>query len=230
MSRIRSRFLQVAVAATAATAVAGGVAIAGIPSANGTFHGCVDTSGELRVYDAESGAKGCDQGEREIAWNRQGPAGPKGPTGATGPKGATGAAGPSFARGHWRTSSIATRDTYRTFVKSALPAGNFVVTAKLDAFMPEVVGSIHWGVIKCRLRVDRAEGGGQTLDTVRTDVSDNGPEYAAMSLMGLWSDAGGGDEVRVECLSDGSWMDRHPELGNIKLMTQEVGGYTVLAD
>jgi hypothetical protein len=233
MLRIRSRFLQVALTATAATALAGGIAVAGIPSADGTFHGCVDTSGELRMYDAESGAKGCDQGERPIAWNQQGPAGPKGATGATGatgPKGATGPAGPSFARGHWRTSSIVTSDEYRTFVESALPAGNFVVTAKLDAFMREIPGSAHWGELKCRLRVDKAEGGGVTLDTIRTDVSDNGPEYAAVSLMGLWSDPGGGDDVRVECKSDGSWMNVHPKLGNIKLMTQEVGGYTVLAD
>jgi hypothetical protein len=60
--------------------VAGGVAYAAIPGADGTINGCYKTGdGTLRVIDAEAGAT-CKTNEKPIAWSQTGPPGePGGP-------------------------------------------------------------------------------------------------------------------------------------------------------
>jgi hypothetical protein len=67
------------VAIVALIVALGGVAIASIPSADGTIHGCYNAQGQLRVIDAESGAS-CAPGETALSWNQTGPAGPPGPS------------------------------------------------------------------------------------------------------------------------------------------------------
>src|SRR5579862_22663 len=82
------RPLAVALAATAAVLVAGGIAYAWIPDSNGVIHACYQKhSGELRVIDSW---KGCRHDEVPLSWNQSGPTGPAGATGASG---ATGPAG-----------------------------------------------------------------------------------------------------------------------------------------
>ena len=82
--------------AIAAVAVAG-AALAAIPDGNGVIHACrkVD-GGALRVV---AKASACRHGERALAWNQRGVAGPTGPAGPAGPKGATGAQGPQGPAG-----------------------------------------------------------------------------------------------------------------------------------
>jgi hypothetical protein len=68
-----------------------GAAYAAIPSADGVIHSCytssgANPSGQLRVIDAEAGAK-CLKNESPLDWNARGP---KGDTGATGPPGMSG--------------------------------------------------------------------------------------------------------------------------------------------
>ena len=91
---MRSKIL-VALAITA-VAVAG-TALAAIPDGNGVIHACrkVD-GGALRVV---AKASACRHGERALAWNQRGVAGPTGPAGPAGPKGATGAQGPQGPAG-----------------------------------------------------------------------------------------------------------------------------------
>jgi hypothetical protein len=61
--------------------VAGGIAYAAIPGADGTISGCYKTSdGTLRVIDAEAGQT-CKANETPIAWSQTGPPGPPGPPG-----------------------------------------------------------------------------------------------------------------------------------------------------
>jgi hypothetical protein len=59
----------------------GAVALAAIPSADGTITGCRDNrSGALRVIDAEAG-QSCTAKETALTWNQTGPAGPPGVAG-----------------------------------------------------------------------------------------------------------------------------------------------------
>lgn len=64
--------------------VGSAVAVAAIPSADGTIHGCrKNSNGTLRVIDAEAGQQ-CQQGETALTWNQTGPQGPQGPAGTDG--------------------------------------------------------------------------------------------------------------------------------------------------
>jgi hypothetical protein len=64
--------------------VAGGVAYAAIPGADGTISGCYRTiDGTLRVIDAEAGQT-CRSGEKPITWSQTGPPGPPGEPGEPG--------------------------------------------------------------------------------------------------------------------------------------------------
>lgn len=77
--------------------VAGGVAAATIPGADGTITGCYGSrTGVLRVVDA---SQRCLTGEQRLQWNRTGPPGPVGERGATGPAGPQGPAGEPGATG-----------------------------------------------------------------------------------------------------------------------------------
>ena len=74
-----------------ATAVAGGFALAAIPS-SGVISGCYQKNqGQLRVVDS---AADCHSSEVPLSWNQTGVGGSQGATGATGPIGATGVQGP----------------------------------------------------------------------------------------------------------------------------------------
>jgi hypothetical protein len=53
------------------------VAVASIPSADGTFTACVKSDGALRLVDAEAG-KTCKTSEQTVTWNQAGPQGPAG--------------------------------------------------------------------------------------------------------------------------------------------------------
>ena len=85
--------------------LAGGVAWATIPSANGTIHGCYKTGvggvddpnkGQLRVVDS---ASDCKNNETAISWNEKGVPGAVGATGPAGPAGAKGDTGPAGPQG-----------------------------------------------------------------------------------------------------------------------------------
>jgi hypothetical protein len=80
-----------------ATAIAGGIAWATIPAANGVIKGCYQkNNGQLRVVDS---ADACTSAELPIQWNQNGPKGATGAKGATGTKGATGLRGPQGPTG-----------------------------------------------------------------------------------------------------------------------------------
>jgi hypothetical protein len=73
--------------------LAGGLAWASIPDANGVIHGCYkDVSGDLRVVD--SATSSCKNNETSLVWNQAGTPGPQGPAGPQGPQGPEGPQGP----------------------------------------------------------------------------------------------------------------------------------------
>jgi type VI secretion system secreted protein Hcp len=89
--------LKIALPTVAALGAGGAIAVAAIPSADGTIHACYATgtdttgaSGRLRVIDESNE---CQGGENAISWNQQGTPGPQGPKGDQGNKGDQGSAG-----------------------------------------------------------------------------------------------------------------------------------------
>ncbi len=78
---------------TALVLSASGLAVASIPSADGTIQACYDNqSGALRVIDTSAAVGGkCAAGQTPLSWNQTGPPGPQGSSGTQGPPGAAGA-------------------------------------------------------------------------------------------------------------------------------------------
>lgn len=95
----------IAVIATLGVLAVVGVGYAAIPSADGVIHSCYNASanpsGQLRVIDAEAGAK-CAKNEKALAFNQKGPKGDpgaQGPKGDAGPQGTQGEPGPKGDQG-----------------------------------------------------------------------------------------------------------------------------------
>jgi hypothetical protein len=168
-----------------------------------------------------AGAKG--------ATGAQGPAGPAGPKGATGPQGP---AGPSFVRANYRAGWIGgLTGTYATVAKLVLPPGFHHVDAKLHGYAGDLPGPAdYWEDVNCRLIVMTPDGE-VGLDRSAAEISDGGPERAAISLTGLyWVPAGEAHTAALQCSADGDWSSPGVKVGDIKLTAAEVDGYTVKVD
>ena len=88
-----SRRTMVTAAAVGAVVLGASVAVASVPSANGTISGCrTVATGALRVIDTDAGQQ-CRTGERLLTWNQQGPAGTNGTNGTNGTSGTNGVSG-----------------------------------------------------------------------------------------------------------------------------------------
>jgi hypothetical protein len=137
------------VAILALIAALGGVAIASIPSADGTIHGCYNGQGALRVIDAEGGAT-CAPGETALNWNQTGPPGP---------------AGPSQAFEGFRDVGKELRPIDRQLVSlGGIPPGDYVLTAKM--WVRSVAD--HSRYVDCFLRA------GAQFDHTSTRLETNG--------------------------------------------------------
>jgi hypothetical protein len=89
---MKQTLMGAAAGALAATVIAGGVAWATIPAADGVIHGCYQKEeGHLRVIDDASTT--CRLSEVAISWSQTGPQGPQGPQGPAGPPGPQGPQG-----------------------------------------------------------------------------------------------------------------------------------------
>src|SRR5262249_48863203 len=107
-----------------------------IPDSNGVIHACYNKSGgSIRVmYDSVTK---CSANETSWNWNVTGPAGPTGPPGTQGLQGPTGPPGPSnaFVQKFDPGALGFPISNGPVIVQSLnLPAGNYVVTASLDAY------------------------------------------------------------------------------------------------
>ena len=97
----RSRLFKLALPAAVVLGAGTAVAIAAIPSSDGTIRGCYVTtgtppSGQLRVIDE---GQNCAASEATLTWNQQGPTGPVGPQGDPGPPGDSGSGGSGGSTG-----------------------------------------------------------------------------------------------------------------------------------
>lgn len=108
-----------------------GIALATIPSANGTIAACYSKSGgTLRIID--SSVTNCKASETAISWNTVGPQGPTGPTGPQGPQGAIGPVGPSHA--YFQSQGSASGAPFHTIATLTVPAGSYVIDARTVLF------------------------------------------------------------------------------------------------
>jgi hypothetical protein len=141
--------------AVLALVLAGGIAFAAIPAANGTITGCYKANGSLRVIDVEAGHT-CSSTEQQLAWNQtgpqgaqgiQGPEGPEGPQGPAGPQGPPGPQGPSGALGDlFHSQRFTTLENYAgqevVVPLGSLPAGSYSLDLAVHASAGAGPGSL----------------------------------------------------------------------------------------
>jgi hypothetical protein len=114
---VRKRPVRVAIGAAILLGTAAGLAYATIPGPGGVIQGCyAKSNGGLRVID--SPAASCTSKETALAWNQQGPTGPRGPSNA-----------------YAATTDLAVHDfsigSEATLATIDLPAGSYVFNAKV---------------------------------------------------------------------------------------------------
>jgi hypothetical protein len=197
-----------------------GVSLAAIPGSDGVIHGCYSTvggfSGQLRVIDPQAGAK-CLRQEKAIDWNQRGPqgapgapgpkgdAGPQGDTGPQGPQGLQGAPGTSeaYARTDFTSHTIPPNNApYAVVASKDLPAGSYVVNAKLTA---ENRDSTQGVTLSCVLR---EQGASSYLDISFSGIPRSGEfgpssSYASPVLQDVLQGYGGGT-LEIGCAQNGS--------------------------
>jgi hypothetical protein len=183
----------------------GAIASAAIPDSNGVIHGCYQNiKGTLRVVESPSD---CQISETALNWSQQGPTGQTGPTGPTGPQGEQGVPGPPGPAGPpgppgppgvgkaFQTDkfSAAVPNGDQTTVASlALPAGNYVVTAK-----GTVENNDHNALWICDLKRD-----GSTFDqsfTTTESTGLNATNNDSMIVLGGISTLAASGNVTMTC-------------------------------
>jgi len=220
-----------------------GAAYAAIPSADGVIHACYNAnsnpSGQLRVIDAEAGAK-CAKNEKPLNFNQtgpQGPQGPAGPAGPAGPQGETGPAGPAGPAGPqgpqgepgpagistamfvFTTAPINISENMTKVLSKSLPAGSWalVATTNMD------VGQTSFGgdrilTTACQLR-NGAAIVGSAVD--RRFVPEDDFATASLTLNGGAAVPAGGGEVSLWCQSQiGATVTQ------AQIMMLQVGGFS----
>jgi hypothetical protein len=213
---IKRRSVILALAPLVALAAVG-VSVAAIPSSDGAIHACYSTfggySGQLRVIDTQAGAK-CLRQEKALDWNQRGPQGATGapgakgdpgPQGATGPQGLPGEAGTSkaYARTDFTSHTLPANNAGPVVVASKdLPAGSYVVNAKLTA---ENRDSTQGVTLDCVLR---EQGASSYLDVGFSGIPRSGEfgpssSYAGPVLQDVLQGYGGGT-LEIACSQNGS--------------------------
>jgi len=143
----------------AAGGASGAAAIGNARAESGAHHGCVGSSGLLRVVAT---GESCKRNEAPITWSQTGPPGPQGPAGEPGPRGEPGPAQPPRLV---MDRAAPTPDGDRTdglpIVSVELGAGKWLVTGTVDLHAPAT-----GGFVACRV--------GQNEDLVGLDGADVG--------------------------------------------------------
>jgi len=139
---ISRRVLAVAGTVTVLVGVgtAAGAAIAAGPVSSGVVSACYKTvaaSGSHAVVLENTGHT-CPSGYTQVTWNQKGQTGPQGPAGPQGPR------GPSAGFTASTDGVVLANGTTDTSVVSlTLPAGSYIVQAKLVPFISSGVDSMH---------------------------------------------------------------------------------------
>jgi hypothetical protein len=187
-----------------------GVSVAAIPSSDGVIHGCYSTfggfSGQVRVIDTQAGAK-CLRQEKALDWNQRGPqgaTGAPGPKGDPGPQGLQGEPGTSeaFAKTDFTSHTIPPNNASVVVSSKDLPAGSYVVNAKLTAENRDGTQGV---TLDCVLR---EQGASSYLDISFSGIPRSGEfgpssSYASPVLEDVLQGYGGGT-LEIACAQNGS--------------------------
>lgn len=190
--KLRSRALT-AGAVAGGLVLAGGVAYAAIPSADGTIHACYsEKTGALRAVD---GSANCRQAEQPLVWNQNGPKGdpgPEGPKGEEGDKGDPGAPGTSQGFEAYGEKFRVGPDG-AVIVSKEVPAGSYIVTATVKGPQPAKNGDAD---PNCFL---------QAQSESKFELMDSLPFLGQFSIVMTGGyQAGESSTVQVRCFPDGS--------------------------
>ena len=180
-------------AAALLIAAGGGYALAS--SSGGTITACVRHNGGT-LYEASK----CAKHDSTLRWSKQGPQGSQGPQGPQGLEGSPGAPGAPGARGPSNGYSslddgpISINSSAETPVVSVtLPAGNYIVLAKLVPFAAS--GGTDAAVC------DLLDPTGVLVDRGESVVNSSTISFDTVTLAGPLTTAGGGT-ARVQCKAD----------------------------
>lgn len=132
---------------------AAGAAIAAGPVSSGVVSACYKTvaaSNGSHAVLLENTGHTCPSGYTHVTWNQKGQTGPQGqigPQGQPGPQGQTGPEGPPGPSAGFTASTddigLANGTTDTSVVSLTLPAGSYIVQAKLVPFISSGVDSMH---------------------------------------------------------------------------------------
>ena len=209
---LRSK-LSVAAGIVTGVIVAGTIAWAAIPAADGTITACyrqratlTEPKGALRVVDSPSQ---CTSGETALTWNQQGQPGPAGPAGISGAR--------------FVPTSFAMLPDSGDFVQIAtttLPRGSYVVIATVTG--SEVVNDEN--TLICHLRHGDYFIGGQTtgLAEAYQDIIQHEADYASLTVTG-GAALDDGDAISLWCRAEGHDAEVQVHQGHIMIL--QVGGF-----
>ena len=161
MERIRRHVSYANVAATLALVFATsgvGYAATGGFSSGGTLRACANEEGAIRLLKP---GKKCKKGQKAVAWNMTGPAGPKGASGVPGTTGAAGTPGAKGADG----AKGETGEGSPTAWARVNEAGNLVAGHGVEHALKEGVGdyrlTFNRDVSNCGAVATQNEGSGE---------------------------------------------------------------------
>jgi hypothetical protein len=163
----------VALAITAALAVAGGIAYATIPDAGGVIHGCYQKNqGALRVIDTDKGQT-CSSSESPLTWSQTGP---PGQPGQQGPPGPTGPSDVWSVNGYGAgLKALPFQTPVNLATTSTLPAGSYFVQGETEA---DNVGSFDTNYF-----CDLVDSSNTTYQETR--VSGSGPDWVTIPVQAV---------------------------------------------
>jgi hypothetical protein len=186
LSRRQPRLCTVLIGAGAALALAAGstaayAAIATPIDSSGVIHGCYypATGGSHKVVLQDVGTR-CPSGTTAIKWNQQGPPGPQGP--------------PGVVHGYATSfgSNVSLGAGFTTVATLAVPAGNFLVTAKT---VPNSNLLTARDLVTCAL----TDGSGAVIDQSYTLLAPAGASTFDIQTIALAGGTTTGGTIALEC-------------------------------
>ena len=112
-----------------------------------------------------------------------------------------------------------------------LPAGLHVLAGKASTYEREALGTEWWAMVSCRLLQKSPAGAETEQDVSHMEVGDDYNQRATLGLMGLaYVPAGQTDKLHLQCKDDGGIGGDLNHVTNVKVIAQEVGGYSAVVN
>jgi hypothetical protein len=155
------------------------------------IHGCLKSNGDIGVIDTSAGAT-CRANETPLNWDQTGPAGATGATGQAGQNGQPGQTGatagtgpqglPGPSDGYYNAASgpiDLPANTFTTIVGLHLPAGSYLLSAKVTIQGTDPAGTLH--LVNCYI-MRSGDGSERSTSEVRFDTTISDLAWATLSV------------------------------------------------